>query len=461
MHIYDLIIVGAGPAGLSAAMQAKQRSLSCLVLESGSKIASTIREFSVGKWVMAEPDAMSLRAALPFAANSREALLHHWQAAADDIDIHFNRRLAQVSGRKGNFLLNTDCGAVYQTKHIVLAYGTRQPRTLVTDGADTATVHYQMPANPFKQQRILLVGAGDSALEEALLLCRDNEVTLLNRGVGFPKAKLANQKDFARAVAQKKIRCFERAQLRQLNQDTDRTVAVIEAAGNIFKLDIDQVLARIGYLSPRPQLEKFKLKFASANASFPLLDEHHQSTVDGLYVIGALAGEALIKPGINQGFDVVEHILGRPAESLQLALVRKTLTALGSDLSPDALKQGLAEHKLFKLLSPRSRLRLLEKANIQSFSPKQQLLSEGDYVNSLHLLISDDACVGSSQQPLATLSVGSIFGEFSLLSHKPASQTVVANTKGLLLSFSRASLVSAWAESPHGCPRGAPLALSP
>ncbi|UTA46830.1 NAD(P)-binding domain-containing protein [Simiduia sp. 21SJ11W-1] len=448
MKMYDVIIVGAGPAGLSAALQAKHRGLSCLVLEAGAAIANTVREFTQGKWVMAEPDQVTLRARLPFEADAREALLASWDASSEALDIHYQRPLASITGSKGRFTVGTAGGEQYSARNVVLAYGTRQPRPLQAEGAAGVKVHYQVPAEGFKNKRLLVVGAGDSALEDALLLAKHNHVVLLNRGSGFPRAKLANRQAFGRALMQGQVHCLEQAGIQAVASTEAGIAATLTVDNATQKRVVDHILVRIGTLSPRPMLEKFQLDFASPRAQHPLLDEYNQSSVPGLYVIGALSGESLIKPGINQGYEVIEHLAGQPAALLQLGALSSQLKANRAEMTAETIQQRLGCDALFKKLTPRARLRLLEKASVRQMFAGQKIVAQGEHVNSLHWIVEGGARVGEPHAPVADLSAGAIAGEFSLLSHGPATQTVRAAKKSLVISFSRASLVAAWQESP-------------
>ena len=79
--MYDLIVIGAGPAGLSAACRAQQNGMNVLVLEKG-ELANTIFDYQKGKHVMAEPPMIPLRSDVPFKAGTREFLLQTWSEAA-------------------------------------------------------------------------------------------------------------------------------------------------------------------------------------------------------------------------------------------------------------------------------------------------------------------------------------------------------------------------------------------
>jgi thioredoxin reductase len=88
--IYDLLVVGAGPAGLSAACHAKKNGLSVLVLEKG-EVANTVFDYQKKKLVMAEPGTIPIRSDLPFEPGTRELILQTWHDAVGKFRVQVNR----------------------------------------------------------------------------------------------------------------------------------------------------------------------------------------------------------------------------------------------------------------------------------------------------------------------------------------------------------------------------------
>jgi len=119
--IYDLLVVGAGPAGLSAACHAKKAGLSVLVLERG-ELANTIFDYQKKKHVMAEPGMIPLRSDVPFEAGTRERILQAWHDAAGRFQLQINRpeMVQEVVKREDVFHVTSNKDA-YQAKHVILA----------------------------------------------------------------------------------------------------------------------------------------------------------------------------------------------------------------------------------------------------------------------------------------------------------------------------------------------------
>ncbi|MDN3639033.1 NAD(P)-binding domain-containing protein [Simiduia curdlanivorans] len=450
MQRYQVIVVGAGPAGLSAGLQAARKGLSCLVLESSAAVAGTIRGFTAGKWVMSEPSKLALRSPLPFEAAKREALLADWEAAARDaaLELRCNQSVVHLEGEHPSFSLQTQTGEHYHAEHLVLAFGTRgNPNTLAAAGADTVDIHYQVPSQGWQGQRILLVGAGDSALEDALLLSQHNQVLLLNRGQGFPKAKPANRERFQQAVDNNRLRQLDHVRIERLDKKGESLRLHISCDGQARRLVADQLLVRIGSQSPRIALEQWGLNF-SGTSQYPMLDEHNQSNRKGLYVIGALSGEALIKPGINQGYNVVQHLCGEPASPIAFEALQHKLFSAGVSLKPAHLLTWLRQQKGFKNLPTRILIRLLEKVSVRRYSVGQVVLKKGQYAESLSLVLQGSAQIGKPSAEAKGLQAGQMFGEFSLLSRRPVSDDITALNQLAVISFPRFQLEAAWSEEP-------------
>jgi thioredoxin reductase/NAD-dependent dihydropyrimidine dehydrogenase PreA subunit len=195
---YDVVIVGAGPAGLSASLAAQQHGLRYLTLEQG-EIASTIRQYPRQKFLMAEPIDLPLYGTLYVADGTKEALLSVWETilANTGVKISTNERVERVVKSGAGFQVATP-RAQYSARYVVLALGKRGvPRRLGVPGEELAKVSYRLiEAETYQHQNLLVVGGGDSAIEAALALSRSgtNQVTLSYRGNDFARTRERNRR---------------------------------------------------------------------------------------------------------------------------------------------------------------------------------------------------------------------------------------------------------------------------
>jgi thioredoxin reductase/NAD-dependent dihydropyrimidine dehydrogenase PreA subunit len=212
----DLAIVGAGPAGLAAALAAQAAGLRYLVLEQGS-VAESIRSFPRGKLVFDQPLGLPLVGELWLRESTKEELLSKWMRIVRE------RRLPIVEGTRitgltptgtGSFLVRgqTEGGPTeIRARRVVLAVGKRgTPRKLPVPIPEAAIdrVHYHLAdARSLQGKRVVVVGLGDVAMEAALALARQpgTTVTLVHRGEGFSRGKARNVQEVQRLAAAGRI----------------------------------------------------------------------------------------------------------------------------------------------------------------------------------------------------------------------------------------------------------------
>ncbi|MBI3666378.1 MAG: NAD(P)-binding domain-containing protein, partial [Acidobacteria bacterium] len=181
----DVLVVGAGASGLNAALAAKDRGLSCIVLEK-EKIANTIENFPENKWVYAEPDDSPPKGKLWLDGARKEDLVYRWRQIIQEnnLGVHAEEPLKRLERQKdGSFVAKTDKGS-YRARRVILATGQRgNPRKLGVPGEDREQVYHRLYSpKHYKNQDIVVIGGGNSAVEAALVLSEQNRVRLCHRG---------------------------------------------------------------------------------------------------------------------------------------------------------------------------------------------------------------------------------------------------------------------------------------
>ncbi len=199
-----VMVIGAGPAGLSATLSCRKFGLPVICFEK-DHTANTIRNFPKKKILMAEPVEMPIVGPLWVGDTDREKLLEAWDGILDKAGacIATGSRLEMIDRKEGRFQV-TVSGKPHDCDKVILALGNRGvPRKLGVPGEDGANVFYNLlEADEFSGSAVTVIGAGDSAIEAALALQKnDCRVTMVVRGDGFPKAKARNVERIGRAIA--------------------------------------------------------------------------------------------------------------------------------------------------------------------------------------------------------------------------------------------------------------------
>lgn len=202
---YDLIVVGAGPAGISATLAAKEANLSVLTLEQDT-LGGTVFNFPRSKVVMTSAMELPLHGKVKFRETSKTQLLDLWHSvlAKNEITVKENSKVQAIIPDDGIFKVQTAQGENYTAKTVLLSIGRRgTPQKLNVPGEDTEKVAYKLlDAEEIQRKKILVVGGGDSAIEAALLLMHQNKVTLSYRGEAFSRLKLTNNEKIKAAISQ-------------------------------------------------------------------------------------------------------------------------------------------------------------------------------------------------------------------------------------------------------------------
>lgn len=476
-----IAIIGSGPAGLSAAGHCAALGINHILLEGQAHLADTIYKYQKGKHVMAEPSALGLRSPVSFSAGSRESILSQWEQEVTSLGVSVQHQapVVAITGHKGAFQIELASSEIIHAEHVVLAIGLQgNLRTLGVEGEGLAGVQYQLD-NPeeYRDEAIIVVGAGDAAIENALALANaGNHVILLNRNEEFTRCKEGNLAAIQAADRSHLVHCRFSTQIdriaaiqRQTDEDLELTmmVSVVDLskryAGQGVKpslsvvlntpngeelVECHRIIARLGATPPRKLVEGFGVRFTSKEATaLPELSTKYESSVPGLYIIGALAGYPLIKQAMNQGYEVVESIMGRAVESADEPLLRQKFAAV-LQARPDLggvsgvlalvgssvpLLQGLTALQLRELMLD---------SELTLPTPGSVLFSRNDYTNSFFSIVSGTVTIlgeahGETSGPEFVLDSGQFFGEMGLISGRRRSATAVAGAGCLVVETPR------------------------
>ncbi len=223
-NVFDVVIIGAGPAGISATLAAKEHGLSSITLEQDS-LGGTVYTFPRSKIVMTAPMNLPLYGKAKLYNTSKDELLQLWKKiiSEHDLEIIENTKVDSiVPVEDETFKITTNTGQEYLCNQVLLSIGRRgTPRKLGVPGEDTQKVAYRLlEPEQISNKKIIVVGGGDSAIESALLLKDENEVILSYRKDKFSRLKPKNREKIEEAMANTSIKVVYNSNLVSINENS-------------------------------------------------------------------------------------------------------------------------------------------------------------------------------------------------------------------------------------------------
>ncbi len=299
--VLDVLVVGAGAAGLNAALAAKEKGLRVRVLEKG-KIANTIEDFPEGKWVYAEPDQTPPKGKLWLDGAAKEDLVARWHAivAENALDVRVEEPLTALARDKSGLFTATTPNGTHRAWRVVLSTGQRgTPRKLGVPGEGRERVYHRLYSpRKYAREKILVVGGGNSAVEAALTLSEANEVTLSYRGDRFARLFKDNERKLAEAVAAGRVRTLLGSNVKEFGAASAR-LSLAAGAGReeILEVPYDHAFVLIGAEAPVAFLRSLGIRLENewtgslARAALLAL-----ATLVGLWILGGKSPLAAFLP---------------------------------------------------------------------------------------------------------------------------------------------------------------------
>ena len=455
MDSYDLLIVGSGPAGLAAASHAHANGLSYALLERTDHIADTVDAYQARKYVMAEPMLIPARGEVPFQAGSRESVLEAWQRHVSErnLNVRLSAEVKSIARENGRFRVRTAAGEELDAANVILAMGTQgNPRRLGVPGEDLPHVRYRLvdPAE-HRDQDILVVGAGDSALEIAIALAEENRVGLVVRGPEIARANEVLTKEVLSLQATGQLTIYFNSNVKQVYPG----YVDLSVRGDVTRIPAELLFLKLGADPPRKFFESIGIKYSGEGKDArPLLSPAYESSVPGLYLIGAASGRDLIKLGMNQGYEVIEHLMGREVEPADEAVLRERLPFWEGTVRERI--QTIRDRVPLLAAADEQQLRdTFLSARVRDYRDGETIIRQNDYTGDFLIIAAGRVELwkrpeqATKEVKVAELTAGNFFGEMSLISGRRRTATARAIGATRMIEIPRKAILKLLANSPR------------
>lgn len=263
-NMLDVVIVGAGPAGLAASLAAKEKRLRFFTTEQEDSLGGTVYHYPRQKLAMTSPMRLPLVGKLKLGEVRKEALLAFWTdiVKRTGLQIAFRNRMLAIEAIEGGFRVKTQSRNI-DTRHVLLTIGRRgTPRQLNVPGEDLPKVVYRLiDPEQYRDQQVLVVGGGDSAVEAALAISEvpGSVASISYRGSAFSRIKPANRDRLQRSQEHNRVRVLLNSEV----QEISATAATLTHNGNAFTIANDAVIVCAGGVLPTQFLRSLGIEIST------------------------------------------------------------------------------------------------------------------------------------------------------------------------------------------------------
>ena len=326
MKQFDLIIIGAGPAGLSAAEAAQREGLNYLVIEKGT-IADTIRQYPVGRTLFSTPNELEMHEGTLKPCRekpTREELLSHYIHFVLQQDLHINtaEEVINVTGAQPEGFDVQTSQAEYLASSVLFAIGgMAHPRRLNVPGENLPKVHHRfVEPYPYVRKDALVVGGGNSAAEAALFLSEEGARTTMaiwREDWENHDPKAGAMKHWVRTPLEREIKQgrLQVVLYKHVDEITDREVKITQETDEQITIANDVVFILVGSDADLTLLRRLGVRTErgkSAMTEVPVYDpETFETNVRGIYVAGHFTNARHIKAAIDIPRQVIPLIAER------------------------------------------------------------------------------------------------------------------------------------------------------
>ncbi len=254
---YDVVIVGAGPAGLSATLGAMEEKLRSVTIEQEASLGGTVFQYPRNKIAMTAPVKLPIIGQVKMGEISKEDLLEFWAGVVKKtgMKLNLNERMENITRTDKGFLVKTN-KQTYETRAVLLAIGRRgTPRKLGVHGEELSKVVYSLiDPEQYRNMRVLVVGGGDSALEAAIAISEQpgTTVAISYRSEAFGRGKPKNRDRLQAAEAAGRIKVMLKSNVKFIEPEKVH----LEHNGEAVALANDAIIVCAGGILPTPFLKE-------------------------------------------------------------------------------------------------------------------------------------------------------------------------------------------------------------
>jgi thioredoxin reductase (NADPH) len=315
--LYDIVIIGGGPIGLACGLEAKRAGLNYLIIEKGA-LVNSLYNYPVNMMFFSTSERLEI-GGVPFVSNNpkpvrNEALEYYRRVATSgNLDIKLFERVISVEKLSSNFLIVTS-QAKYFANNIIVATGFYDiPFLLNVKGENLDKVkHYYKDPHFYAFQKVLVVGAANSAVDAALETWRKGAAVtmVIKNDVISSRVKYWVKPDIENRIAEGSIKAYFNSTVAEIR---DHEVDIITPEG-LLTIENDWVLAMTGYQPDLNFLHTLGIDLSTDGIFKPTYNEEtYETNVKGIYLAGVICGgmnthRLFIENSRVHAEKIVEHI---------------------------------------------------------------------------------------------------------------------------------------------------------
>lgn len=316
MEHYTIAVIGAGPGGISASVEATLKGLSVILLEKGAEHNATLRKFyKDGKRVDRDykGDKVELVGAIDFSDTNKEGALAMFDSLLEKhaINVAYNNDVESIQRQaNGSLLIRTSGNHSISADYAIITIGKMgQPNkpSYKIPPAILRQVNYNASSIQ-AGERLLIVGGGNSAVEYAIDLCASHDTTLNYRRTEFARINDTNKQELEKVIASGTLKTKLGVDIESLEEQGGKICAHFsDGSSDVF----DRAIYAIGGSSPVDFLKKCNIELDSNN--LPIVNEHLQTSVQGVFIAGDIGFKsgASVAMAIAQAQKIIRYITGK------------------------------------------------------------------------------------------------------------------------------------------------------